>query len=183
MSNVLNRTTKAYLQFVNTPDYSETDWIINPDMSAVEGTPTQYWKITGDVVAEMNDTEKEAVDDAHLQDFKDQRYVEIDAKTAEIIARGFPFGTDNYIFSLSMVSQTNIMAAFQAKDMLTYPFDWGTLDDNHSTTIDSGDTLTMFFAAALQTVQVAKFGGEAVKRVINACTTAAEVKAVVDPRE
>lgn len=64
MANVLNRTTKQYITSANTPDYPTADWIINPDLSGVSGVPSKYWKITGDVVTEMNQTEKDAVDAA-----------------------------------------------------------------------------------------------------------------------
>jgi hypothetical protein len=64
MSNVLNRTTKIYLNSVNTPDYSIEFWIINPDLSLVQGVPVKYWKIIGDTVSEMNQSEKDAVDTA-----------------------------------------------------------------------------------------------------------------------
>jgi hypothetical protein len=64
MANALNRTTKQYLTSVNTPSYSETDWVINPDLSSVQGVPTKYWKIVGDTVSEMNQSEKDAVDAA-----------------------------------------------------------------------------------------------------------------------
>ena len=62
MSNVVHRTTKKYLRSVNTPDYPVEDWIINPDLSAVVQVPNKYWKIAGDVVTEMDLTEKSAVD-------------------------------------------------------------------------------------------------------------------------
>ena len=64
MSNVLNRTTKDYLESVNTPDYPIADWIISPDLSDVAGVPSRYWKIVGDTVSEMNQSEKDAVDAA-----------------------------------------------------------------------------------------------------------------------
>ena len=62
MSNVINRTTKQYIQFVNTPDYPDTDWIINPDLSAVDGIPQKYWKIVADTVVLMSSEEQTAVD-------------------------------------------------------------------------------------------------------------------------
>lgn len=62
MANVLNRITGEYLKSVNTPDYSTTDWIINPDLSRVVGVPVRYWKITEDLVSEMSETEKQDVD-------------------------------------------------------------------------------------------------------------------------
>ena len=64
MADVLNRTTLQYLQSVNTPDYPVVDWVINPDLSGVAGVPQKYWKLTGDVVSEMSQAEKDAVDAA-----------------------------------------------------------------------------------------------------------------------
>ena len=42
------------------------EWILNPDMSAVEGFPSQYWIITGDAVTLMDQAERDAVDAAAL---------------------------------------------------------------------------------------------------------------------
>ena len=66
MANVLNRTTLQYLISVNTPDYPDTDWIINPDMS---GLSEQYpfWVLEGDVVRDMTTEEKSAWQVAHPQ--------------------------------------------------------------------------------------------------------------------
>ncbi len=66
MANVLNRLTKEQLYSVNTGDYQTADWIINPNLSAVSGIPSKYWKITGDVVSEMSQEEKEVVDYPYL---------------------------------------------------------------------------------------------------------------------
>jgi hypothetical protein len=64
MSNVLNRTTCQYLQSVNTPDYPETDWISDPDLTAVEGVAQKYWKIEGDSVVPMTPEEQAQVNGA-----------------------------------------------------------------------------------------------------------------------
>jgi hypothetical protein len=64
MSDVVHRTTKQYLKSANTPDYPVETWIINPDLSAVEGFPSKYWIITGDVVTLMSQAERDAVDAA-----------------------------------------------------------------------------------------------------------------------
>lgn len=66
MANVLHRTTKVYLVSVNTPDYPEATWIINPDVTAVAGWPTRYWVITGDAVSLMSQAQRDAVDAALL---------------------------------------------------------------------------------------------------------------------
>jgi len=64
MSDVIHRTTLEQRVSVNTPDYPVEEWIINPDLSAVQGVAKKYWKIVGDDVQEMTQTEKDAVDAA-----------------------------------------------------------------------------------------------------------------------
>ena len=62
MSNVLNRINKKFLQSVNTPEYSGVDWIINPDLSGVEGFDSKYWVITGDVITLMEKSARDSID-------------------------------------------------------------------------------------------------------------------------
>jgi len=62
MATVINRSTKRLIYSVNTPDYSEVDWIINPDLSELTDVPQKYWKIVGDTVVEMTPEEKSEVD-------------------------------------------------------------------------------------------------------------------------
>lgn len=60
MADVVNRTTKVYLRSVNTPDFPVAQWIINP--VSVPNAPEKYWIITGDVISEMSQAEKDVVD-------------------------------------------------------------------------------------------------------------------------
>lgn len=63
MANVLNRTTRVYLLSVNTPDYDVADWVINPDISLLDGIPSKYWDIgVDDVITEMTPEQKAVVD-------------------------------------------------------------------------------------------------------------------------
>ncbi len=78
MANVLNRTSKVYIPSANTPDYPVAQWIIDPDMTAVVGYPSQYWVITGDVVTLMDQAARDAVDTAALNASRDN--------TAEVLA-------------------------------------------------------------------------------------------------
>lgn len=71
MAAVLNRVTKEYRRRANTPDFdTDPDYIIAPNLTGLvdaEGYPTvltRYWKITGDVVSEMTQGEKDVVDAA-----------------------------------------------------------------------------------------------------------------------
>lgn len=78
----IHRTKKTYIErssprsmgsnygisFVDAQGHatSNAEWIYNPDMSAVEGVPRKYLVITGDIVSEMSQSEKDAVDAAAL---------------------------------------------------------------------------------------------------------------------
>ena len=64
MANVVHRTTKEYRRSVNTPDFDSGTWIINPDMTALVGVPNKYWNISGDLVTEMSQNEKDTLDAA-----------------------------------------------------------------------------------------------------------------------
>jgi hypothetical protein len=87
MANVIHRTQRdaagclIYRTSVNTPDYSTDDWVINPDLSGVEGVDCKYWKVTGSppdgVVEEMTQGEKDAVDAAELAAAKTQRKIDL----------------------------------------------------------------------------------------------------------
>lgn len=73
MGNYLHRTTKQYLQSHSPNDLPEplANYIEEPDLSAVAGAPSKYWTITGDVVTEMSQGEKDAVNAANLSAARD----------------------------------------------------------------------------------------------------------------
>jgi hypothetical protein len=64
MSNVFNKTNNIYLVSVNTPDYPEETWLINPDLSQVAGVPQKYWKYDSqsNSIIEMTSEEKAIID-------------------------------------------------------------------------------------------------------------------------
>lgn len=62
MAWVVNKTTLQYKTSVNTPEYSSNDWLISPDMTAVESVSPKYWKIVDNSLVEMNQAEKDIVD-------------------------------------------------------------------------------------------------------------------------
>jgi hypothetical protein len=67
MALVINKTTFAVIASGNTPDYSEDDWLINPDLSSVAGVEQKYWKVAGGQVVEMNTGEKAVVNAINSQ--------------------------------------------------------------------------------------------------------------------
>ena len=85
--DVLNRTTKQLLVSVNTPDYPYADWIPDPDLTAVNGYPSKYWIITGDIVTLMDQTQRDAVDASILSTNRDTTSARFDA--VEDIFRGY----------------------------------------------------------------------------------------------
>jgi hypothetical protein len=71
MSSAVDTNTMNYLPSVNTPDVPATpNWRINDaqaDALYAAGKPTQYWKVNGgNVIVEMTQAEKDAVDAANL---------------------------------------------------------------------------------------------------------------------
>jgi hypothetical protein len=47
---------------VNTPEFDVADWIINPDLTAVDGQPSIYWLISGDTVSLADAGQRFAID-------------------------------------------------------------------------------------------------------------------------
>jgi hypothetical protein len=64
VASVLNRATKEFKASVHTPNFSSVEWIINPDLSVVQGQPKKYWMINGDVVTLASPAEQTVIDDA-----------------------------------------------------------------------------------------------------------------------
>lgn len=99
MADVLNRTTgltfpyrKDYRQSVNEIDYPPADWIISPDLSAVEGFDSIYWDISGDAVSLANPATRSARDaefdaDRIARD-KDGQKLRLDDVQGERVLRG-----------------------------------------------------------------------------------------------
>lgn len=83
----LHRTNKTYIEGFSPRSMEENyglsftdvegaaignaEWIYKPDLSAVEGVPSRYWIIMGDVVSEMSQAEKDIVDQAILDQNRD----------------------------------------------------------------------------------------------------------------
>ena len=63
MANVINRKTKEYLKSINTPDYSENEWIINPILPDCDSSE---WIIKKDSVRETTQEEKDAKEVAKI---------------------------------------------------------------------------------------------------------------------
>lgn len=80
MGDYVHRTTKSYLRSVSPNELPEplANYIEDPDLSAVVGVPSVYWIVIGDVISEMSQGEKDAVDAQLLQERYDSIIQEID---------------------------------------------------------------------------------------------------------
>lgn len=192
MSNVTHRTTYERRDSVQTTDYPVETWVHNPDLSAVDGVPLKYWKLTGDVFSEMDQGDKDAVDAATLPALKESRYLEIDTRTTELIEAGFAYNGN--VFSLSRQAQSNllgvqasinkasrkgVLAQFEAA---VFPLTFNTLDDSARIDIATVNEFDTFFDTAFGTGKAHLESGTSLKEGVRSATTKAAVDAVVDTR-
>lgn len=179
MGKVINKTTLQIIDSVNTPDYSSQDWLINPDLSNVQGVAEKYWKIVNDEVVEMDQSEKDAVDAAELAAYKKAKNLIIDAKTKELIESGITY--NNTLFSSSETAQNNWLAMDQLREELTYPFAVTTYDDDEYE-FQNADELHTFVLVGFGTIEPHYSSGRSLKMQVNAASNIAEVDAVQDNR-
>jgi len=119
-----------------------------------------------------------------LTEAKIQKIADIDSRTTELIMGGFPFGESN--FSMSEPAQRNwigLLSAYNA-GMISFPFTISTVEEGMYQLADA--TVLMQFMGAFMLYQVDPNqplgSGRVLKAQVNACTTVAQVEAIVDPR-
>jgi len=183
MANVLNKTTFKYLTSVNTPDYPTSDWVHNPDLSAVQGISKEYWAIDayGDVV-EMSQSEKDDVDGYNIDNLMSVKFRAIDNRTMELIDVGFIF--DGYLFSLSTAAQSRLMGIDQIRNdvAVVYPIRWNSKDDMDVYEINDADEMHDFYLTAVGTYRVHVDNATNIKDQVRAAVTKADIDTVVDNR-
>lgn len=114
MANVLKKTTLEYKESVNTPDYPSSDWLINPDMSAVVNVPRKYWKLVGNNVVEMTQTEKDAVDAEILQRQRD-KVTDLDMADLKIVLTAFVEVINTRLAANKQITKQELIDAIKAK--------------------------------------------------------------------
>ena len=100
MASVLHKITLQYKRSVNTPDYMDGSWIINPNQSIINGVPKQYWKVVGDELLEMGPGEKAAANGSLLPALKAARKTEIARMIKDILEANFPSEKQRTLFHL-----------------------------------------------------------------------------------
>jgi len=123
---------------------------------------------------------KDGIKGLTLDEYKSQRYSEIDAKTSELILQGYTYAT--ILFSFSENAQRNLLGEFAAKDSLSYPFNWNSKDDLSTYVIQDATDMTNLFLTALGSKKSHQDSGTTLKVLIREAVNEAAVKAIIDNR-
>jgi len=113
MASVLNKITLEYIPSANTPDYPDSDWIINPDVSQVINVPRKYWKLDGETPIEMSEEEKSQVD---------LDKANIETKIDSPILIGYKLGDD--LSTNSIIMQNCISLDVEINRIGSYKIEW-----------------------------------------------------------
>ena len=90
--------------------------IWQPDLSAVVGQPSIYWKLTGDVVNLMSRAERDAVDAALIRTAKDTaRAVAKQTFADDLLSRAIVNVFNSEDVALAKRSQSDVVAAINAE--------------------------------------------------------------------
>lgn len=180
--DVLNRTTKELRRSVNEPDYLIEDWIHGPDLSAVTGYDSRYWVISGDSVTLATGDALAAIEAEVLAEAKAAKMAAIDARSAQILTRGIEIESGVWLSTTLAASQNlqDIWIGHQ-QGIQVFPVSISTLSGGAYTVAN-----ITAFAAIMSAFGAHKRGtleaGQALRAQVLACTTVAQVNAIVDDR-
>lgn len=182
LNTVINKDTKrvkrwGYCDFTASPEFNpETEEVIEKEfLFDGEKELIWYW-----IPAE--ETFKQCYECGHLDDYKNIRYEEINAKDLVIFIRdGFVY--DDTTFSLSPASREQYQMFSSMRLLLTYPTYVDKKDESEAPyEIVDADAMLAFLGTAMGTVSAVAASGEALKAQIRAVATKAEVDAIIDNR-
>lgn len=118
-----------------------------------------------------------------IDDVKQMMYAKIDAKTDEIIQRGYLY--EGLRFSTSIEAQARMLGVDQLRNdpLMQWPIIFNSMDDNDSISIPDADVFHMFFLTGIGYYRAAIDSGTSLKALVRAATTAEQTMAVTDPRQ
>ena len=136
------------------------------DISSIEGG---YWI-------------KETIPSLSLEEYKELRYKEIDAKTEDKIKLGFSYA--GKVFSMSANAQTNILALDNTRDdpAMSYPIIYNTIDDLDSYAVINSTDLHNMYLTALGTKKAWVDSGTNLKDAVRAAIDENAVSLIIDNR-
>jgi hypothetical protein len=117
---------------------------------------------------------------------KEAKLKQVKSKTASLVAAGsfeYPAASGK-LFGMSEVSQLNITGAFNSRVApgFAYPVVFFTKNDLDSVSLADATAVEDFHAAAVAAIRTIRDGGAALKTLVGAAATVAEVNAITDNR-
>jgi hypothetical protein len=181
MAYFFNTITKQMRQDDGT-GLPREDELTNPDLSAVAGIPQARWVVDGETLRAPNEQESAAFDAADLQAAKVAKLDAINAKTGQLIEAGSVV-INGVAISTALTNQVSLQGidSIIEKGLATFPqpisaTNGGTYLISSQTDLDRIGGLVATF------VMTTKAEGRALRALVLACNTVAEVDAVEDSR-
>jgi len=122
-SAVVPNQVTQYLISVNTPDYdSESNKIVDPDLTGLTGIQMQYWKAVGSGLTGMDSSEIATVDNSLLPSVRDGRKEYLKDRVEEFLSeQGYPNGERN---SLNEMYSEGIVIRPNQQQYISSYIDW-----------------------------------------------------------
>lgn len=160
----------------------EKDYMVNADLSQVAGVNQDDWRVTGEVVGEIDNREvvSGVGDSIWLVENKTKRIDEIDTQTEILIGQGFDYEGSKY--SLSPAAQRNQNWYYAAQAEIAFPIEFFKMDNSASIVFANSGLMRPFILAAKERIRSLVDGGTALKSAVVAATSKAELDAVIDNR-
>ena len=188
MADVLNRQTLELKRSVNTPDYPESEWVINPDLTITQTVPWDCLRLVGDRLVEFSPEEKSVVNSNKLAELRLKYLSIVNSACEEYIIKGpgveFPVGSGKRL-SVSTNAQIKWMGWVGIADQweamgMSYPFKVRTVDDSDFVEINNADDVRMVFALMAQFIAAVLGFSEIVKSEIILATTIEQIIMITD---
>jgi len=180
MSYAINRITNQYIKRAHTPSLNPAVWLINPDLSAVRNIPAKYWKVSGNSVVEMNNTEKAIIDTANLNIVKSKAKARINGKTQQLLSQGFSHS--GHIIPLDIVSSIKYIGILAAGARAQYPITITVDNDSAEFIITGASAFGAMYTAGMNRVQQIYNEGRTLLMQIEQATTIDEIYNIIDNR-
>ena len=109
MSTVVNKQTLQVIHSVNTPDYQNGEWVINP---TIPDAPKRHWKIDGDNLVVKNASEIAEADAQWLEESKEEKKRSMKLDLGEALRDRY---SDDEKLSLLLVLQLAVVSGNTAR--------------------------------------------------------------------
>lgn len=119
-------------------------------------------------------------DSLPLPEYKKEKILDIDLRSALLIEDGFEYQGKR--FSLSTNAQINISALNQTRNDLTYPITYNTIDDTDTYDVVDATDMNAMYMTALATKKAVLDSGTSLKTQVRQASAKDEVDAVIDNR-